>query len=73
MTNKTRRNAADNRGGQMAESILRDLPPEDEASDSDDKSRRDALATLAKHTAYTAPALLAMLSFSRKRAAAGSF
>jgi hypothetical protein len=73
MTSKTRRNAADNEGGQMAESILPDLSLEDETSDPGGKSRREALAILAKHTAYTAPALLATLLLSKKRAAAYNF
>jgi len=44
----------------MAESILPDLSPEDETSDSGDKSRREALVVLGKHAAYTAPAVLAI-------------
>ena len=73
MTSKTRQNAADDEGGQTAEPILPDLSPAGETSDSGDKSRREALAVLAKHTAYTAPAVLAILSLSRKRAAAITF
>jgi hypothetical protein len=72
MISKIRRNTVD-RGGQTVESILSDPSLEEETSDSGDKSRRDALAILAKHTAYTAPAVLAILSLSKKRAAAISF
>ena len=57
----------------MAESILPDLSPEDETSDSGDKSRREALVVLGKHGAYTAPAVLAILSLTEKRATAKSF
>jgi hypothetical protein len=49
------------------------LPAEDATSGPDGKSRRDALAVLAKHAAYTAPAVLTILSLTAKWAAAGSF
>jgi hypothetical protein len=71
MTDKTLRNTAETVSGQVAESSP-PLPAE-AASDLAGKSRRDALAALAKHTAYTAPAVLAMLSLTTKRAAAFSF
>jgi hypothetical protein len=57
----------------MAEPGLPALPAEDATSDPGGKSRRDALAVLAKHAAYTAPAVMAILSLTAKRAAAGSF
>ncbi|MGH6847118.1 MAG: hypothetical protein ACREC0_06690 [Methylocella sp.] len=66
MTDETIRNIPETEGGQMAESIQ----PE---SDLAGKSRRAALAALAKHAAYTAPAVLAILSLTTKRAAAFSF
>ncbi|MGH6848747.1 MAG: hypothetical protein ACREC0_15340 [Methylocella sp.] len=70
MMYKTLRNPAETENGQVGDSIPPDLPAEDEASG---KSRRDALAALAKHAAYTAPAVLAILSLTTKRAAAFSF
>jgi hypothetical protein len=57
----------------MAESDLPAVPAEDETSGAGGKSRRDALAVLAKHAAYTAPAVLTVLSLTAKRVAAGSF
>ncbi len=57
----------------MVEAALPAFPAEDHASGPDGQSRRDALAALAKHAAYTAPAVLAMLSLTTKRAAAFSF
>jgi polyribonucleotide nucleotidyltransferase len=68
MTNMTPRNTPASESGEMAEA---GLPAEAEAG-SGDKSRRDALAVLAKHAAYTAPAVLTILSLTTKRAAAGS-
>ena len=47
--------------------------PAEETSGAGGKSRRDALAVLANHAAYTAPAVLTILSLTAKRAAAGSF
>jgi hypothetical protein len=55
------------------ESALPAFPAEDATSDPGGKSRRDAMAVLAKHAAYTAPAVLTILSLTAKRAAAGSF
>jgi hypothetical protein len=40
---------------------------------SEGMARRNALAILAKHAAYTAPAVLAVLSITTIRAKAGSF
>jgi hypothetical protein len=40
------------------------LPAEDEMRGSGGKSRRDALAIVAKHSAFTAPAVLTILSLS---------
>jgi hypothetical protein len=48
-------------------------PSEKGAIDPEGMARRKALATLAKHAAYTAPAVLAVLSISVSRAKAGSF
>ena len=70
MMNGTPRNTAETESGQVVQSLSPALPAEDEASG---KSRRDALAALAKHAAYTAPAVLAILSLTTKRAAAFSF
>jgi hypothetical protein len=51
-----------------------DKPPsEKEVMSSDSAARRHALAVLAKHAAYTAPAVLAILSISVPKAKAGSF
>ncbi|MFO1433551.1 MAG: hypothetical protein U1F76_26220 [Candidatus Competibacteraceae bacterium] len=47
------------------------LSEKEAASDSNTMSRRKALAILGKHTAYTAPAVLALLA--TKRVNAGSF
>jgi hypothetical protein len=69
MANMTLRNTP----ASEPEPALPAFPAEDETSDPDGKSRRDAMAVLAKHAAYTAPAVLAMLSLTAKRAAAGSF
>jgi hypothetical protein len=69
MTNKTLRNKAESDG----QKALPALQAQGETSDLGDRSRRDALAILAKHTAYTAPAVLAILSLTTKRAAAFSF
>jgi hypothetical protein len=48
-------------------------PSEKDAIDPEGVARRKALAILAKHTAYTAPAVLAVLSISVSGAKAGSF
>ena len=48
-------------------------PEIENAKDSDEILRREALAILAKHSAFTAPAVLAILSVTGKPAAAGSF
>jgi hypothetical protein len=69
MTNMTPRNTPESEGGQMAESTLPALA-EDEAIGAGGKSRRDALAALAKHAAYTAPAAIAILSLTTNRAKA---
>jgi hypothetical protein len=62
----------------MAKEILRNIP-ESEAGEMageirgrGGKSRREALAVLAKHAAYTAPAVLTIVSLSAQRATAGS-
>jgi hypothetical protein len=55
------------------EPALPAVSAEDETSGAGGKSRRDAMAVLAKHAAYTAPAVLTILSLTAKRAAAGSF
>jgi hypothetical protein len=70
MTNMTPRNTPQNENGEKVEPAL---PAEDGMRGSVGTSRRDALAALAKHAAYTAPAVLTILSLSTKRAAAGSF
>jgi hypothetical protein len=57
----------------MAEPALPALPAEDETSGSGGTSRRDAVAILAKHAAYTAPAVMAILSLTTNRAKAGYF
>jgi hypothetical protein len=46
---------------------------EAETSASGGTSRRDAVAILAKHAAYTAPAVMAILSLTTNRAKAGYF
>jgi len=69
MTNKTLRSKVEIEGGERPDSVA----AADHAEDAAAKSRRDALAVLAKHTAYTAPAVLAILSLTTKRAAAFSF
>jgi hypothetical protein len=48
-------------------------PHQHEGLDSGDVARRNALAILAKYAAYTAPAVLAVLSVTTPRAKAGSF
>jgi hypothetical protein len=73
MTNETLRNTAESKGSQMAESVPSASPAEDGTSGPGGKSRRDALAVLGKHAAYTAPAVLTILSLTAKRAAAFSF
>jgi hypothetical protein len=45
---------------------------EEQTSDSKKMSRRNALAVLGKHTAYTAPAVLLVLALGSKRATAWS-
>jgi len=67
MTNMTPRNTPESESGLPA------LPAEAETSASSGKSRRDAVAILAKHAAYTAPAVLAILSLTTNRAKAGYF
>jgi hypothetical protein len=62
-----------NKTPRKVEPTLPVIPAEDETSGSGGKSRRDAMAILAKHAAYTAPAVLTVLSLTTKRAAAGSF
>jgi hypothetical protein len=68
MTNMTPRTESEN--GEMVDPAL---AAETETSTSGDKSRRDALAVLAKHAAYTAPAVVAILSLTTNRAKAGYF
>ena len=48
-------------------------PTKEEVTNSEGMARRDALAILAKHAAYTAPAVLAVLSVTTNRAKAGYF
>jgi hypothetical protein len=72
MANESILNTPMTEGGQSVESIPPALPG-DETTDVSGKSRRDALAILARHTAYTAPAVVAMLSLTTKRANAFSF
>jgi hypothetical protein len=67
MTNMTPRNTPESETG------LPTLSAEAEASASGDKSRRAAVAILAKHAAYTAPAVMAILSLTTNRAKAGYF
>jgi hypothetical protein len=67
MTNVTPRNTPESESGET------DLPAEAETSGSGEKSRRDAVAILAKHAAYTAPAVMAILSLTTNRAKAGYF
>ena len=69
MANMTLRNTP----ASEPEPALPTFPAEDATSGPDRKSRRDAMAVLAKHAAYTAPAVLTILSLTAKRAAAGSF
>jgi hypothetical protein len=73
MAKRTLRNTPTSEGGEIAKSTLPAVSAEDETSGAGGKSRRDALAVLAKHAAYTAPAVLTILSLTAKRAAAGSF
>lgn len=56
------------------ESNCRSEPdPGTEKTEPEDIARRAALAMLAKHVAYTTPAVLAILSVSTPRAKAASF
>jgi hypothetical protein len=48
-------------------------PGKEETINSEGAARRKALAILAKHAAYTAPAVLAILSVTANRAKAGYF
>ncbi len=73
MTNETIRNIPESANGEIVKAVLPALPAEAAASGAGDKSRRDAMAVLAKHAAYTAPAVLTILSLSASRAKAGSF
>lgn len=66
MTNMTPRNTSESESGLPAS------PAEAEVSASAGSSRRDAMTILAKHAAYTAPAVMAILSLTTKRATAGS-
>jgi len=70
MTNMTPRNTSECESVQPA---LPALPAEAEVIASDGTSRRDAVAILAKHAAYTAPAVMAILSLTTNRAKAGYF
>lgn len=67
MTNMTPRNTSE------SENDLPAIPAEAEVIASDGKSRRDAMMVLAKHAAYTAPAVLTILSLTTSRAKAFSF
>jgi hypothetical protein len=69
MTNVTPRNTSQTESSEKVEPAL----PAEDAMRGSGTSRRDALAALAKHAAYTAPAVLTILSLTTKRAAAGSF
>lgn len=69
MTNVIPRTTSQNEDHEKTEPALL----EDGMQGSAGTSRRDALAALAKHAAYTAPAVLTILSLTAKRAAAGSF
>ena len=73
MTNMTPRNPSENESAAMAEPARPALPAEAEVTASDGTSRRDAVAILAKHAAYTAPAVMAILSLTTNRAKAGYF
>ena len=70
MTNMTPRNAPESESARPA---LPALSSEAEIDASVGKSRRDAVAILAKHAAYTAPAVMAILSLTTNRAKAGYF
>jgi hypothetical protein len=73
MTNMTPRNTSESENSAMVEPALPALPAEAEIIASGGKSRRDAVAILAKHAAYTAPAVLTILSLTTSRAKAFSF
>jgi hypothetical protein len=62
MTNMTPRNTSESESGLPAS------PAEAEVIASAGTSRRDAVAILAKHAAYTAPAVMAILSLTTIRA-----
>jgi hypothetical protein len=70
MTNMTPRNIPENVNGERVEPAL---PAEDEMRGSGGTSRREALAALARHAAYTAPAVMTILSLTTNRAKAGYF
>jgi hypothetical protein len=70
MTNMIPRNIPES---DSVQSALPALPAEAEIDASGGKSRRDAMAVLAKHAAYTAPAVMAILSLTTNRAKAFSF
>ncbi|HTV32666.1 MAG TPA: hypothetical protein VME69_06135 [Methylocella sp.] len=54
--------------------LIESINPNKEAAlNSEGAARRKALAALAKHAAYTAPAVLAIFSATTHRAKAGSF
>jgi hypothetical protein len=69
MTDKILPNTTEGKDSQVPDST----PLADKADDAAAKSRRDAMAVLAKHAAYTAPAVMTILTLSTKRAAAFSF
>jgi hypothetical protein len=73
MTNMTHRNTPENVNGERVELALPALPAEDETRGSGGTSRREALAALARHAAYTAPAVMTILSLTTNRAKAGYF
>lgn len=60
-------------GAGTGEPALPSVPADDVLHGSSGTSRRDAMAVLAKHATYTAPAVMAILTLSSKRAAAGYF
>ncbi len=73
MTDNTLRNTTDTDKSPTENSDSPILPVDGERSDLSRKSRRDAMAVLAKHVAYTTLAVLAILSLTARRARAFSF
>jgi len=54
-------------------SVETSITAEEAVSEFDKLSRRDALAIIGKHTAYSAPALLLLLATHSKNVVAGSW